>query len=61
MAKKQGYPIKRSASCPCVLPNGMTLPPTGLIFSDFQSPLNVKPQRPVKAYPLYSNFGTYTM
>ena len=42
-----------------VLPNGMKLPPKGLIFSDYNSPLNVYAQKPVKAYPLYSNFGLY--
>ena len=62
MPRKSGFAIKRSASCPsCILPNGMKLPPQGLIFSDFNSPLNVKPEKPAKAYPLYSNFGTYMM
>ena len=62
MPRKSGFPIKRSSSVPCyspVLPSGMRLPPRGLIFSDFNSPLNVKPQPPAKAYPLYSNFGLY--
>lgn len=64
MPKKTIYKSSKKGHGVCyprMLPDGMMLPPKGLIFSDFYSPLNVYPEKPAKAYPLYSNFGTYAL
>jgi len=59
MPRKSGLPKRAPACYSPILASGMKLPPRGLIFSDYNSPLNVRPEIPVKAYPLYSNFGLY--
>jgi len=61
MPRKSGYQPKKAGCYSPILPSGMKLAPKGLIFSDFNSPLNVAPSVPAKAYPLYSNFGLYSL